>query len=135
MVVRTGNGEELLLASSGWRPGRLPSILQCTGRPLTRQKDRAPDVSRAGGEIPWSWQHRGEDAPGSVMGAERHYKELGLSGRTARCGVGSAVGVEKLSYTHSWRPLNVLPSVDFILEWNEEHFMQGSDMVRCAVSF
>lgn len=44
MVVSTKGGEELLLAFSGQRPGKLLTILERTGQPLTRHNYPALNV-------------------------------------------------------------------------------------------
>lgn len=59
MVVRTGKREELLLASSGWRPARLLTVLcedslsegRITGPQMSPvRRARNPDVGRAEGK-------------------------------------------------------------------------------------
>ncbi|XP_046507329.1 myosin phosphatase Rho-interacting protein-like, partial [Equus quagga] len=42
----------LLLTPTGSRPGMLLNMLQCTGQPLTTQKDPAPNDSSAKAENP-----------------------------------------------------------------------------------
>lgn len=52
-----GGGARVLLISSGWKPGLLPNILQCTGQFPTTKNYPAQNVNSAEVEKPWYKQN------------------------------------------------------------------------------
>lgn len=60
----------VLLASSGWSPGRLLHILQSTGQPLTINNDLTPNVHSAKIERSWSRGKRAGTTSGKASRGE-----------------------------------------------------------------